>query len=98
MIDNDNLLNQLMQKFAEKCGPIFREIIFEAVSQLNVTPEQRNDDEHLMTLSETMAFFHCSKATLYNWRKSGKIKSFKIGGKLYYKKETLLKNLKERKF
>jgi predicted site-specific integrase-resolvase len=51
-----------------------------------------------MTLSETMAFFHCSKATLYNWRKSGKIKSFKIGGKLYYKKETLLKNLKERKF
>lgn len=92
----DPLLTLIAQAIANKVIPLFREMMAETISSI-IIPKEREEEE-LMSVTETLKFLHCSRATLSNWTRDGKIRSHKIGGKLYYKKEVLLKNLQERKF
>ena len=53
-------------------------------------------DEDLLTIAEAMSLLHCTRTTLYNWQKAGKIESYRIGQKVFFKKDNLLKSLKKR--
>ncbi|MFD0778957.1 helix-turn-helix domain-containing protein [Flavobacterium myungsuense] len=46
-----------------------------------------------MTRKETCEFFKIDSTTLWNWTNKGKIDSYGIGNRRYYKKEDLLNSL-----
>lgn len=49
----------------------------------------------LLTRKETTAFLKISLATLHRWTKDGLLRSYSLGGKVYYKQHELLHALKE---
>lgn len=61
----------------------------------------KNDDEanqqdlkdQLITRKQCKDFFQVTYVTLFNWKKRGILVPISIGGKVYYKKESILKLL-----
>ncbi|CAD5343561.1 hypothetical protein FLA105535_03560 [Flavobacterium bizetiae] len=47
----------------------------------------------LLTRSEACSFLKINMTTLWNWSKKGKIISYGIGNRVYYKKSELLESL-----
>jgi DNA invertase Pin-like site-specific DNA recombinase len=47
---------------------------------------QSNTPDEILTRSETAKLLKINLSTLYLWTKKGKIKSFGISGKVYYKR------------
>jgi excisionase family DNA binding protein len=97
MQDQDDLMTSMLNQFALILRPIIREIVVDSYSQLQL-PRIQKEEEDLMTVAEAMKYFNCSRATIFNWQRTKKITSYKLGGKLYFKKAVLTKNLKERRF
>ncbi len=54
-------------------------------------------DKDLLTRNEAKDFLNISLPTLNNWTKKGMIKSYGIGGRVYYKKNEILELLEELK-
>lgn len=54
-------------------------------------------DKDLLTRNEAKDFLKISLPTLNNWTKKGMIKSYGIGGRVYYKKNEILELLEELK-
>lgn len=44
------------------------------------------DKEKYLTFSETCEAFDCSSVTLHKWKREGKIKFYRMGGKIYFKR------------
>jgi len=42
--------------------------------------------EEYLTFSETCEAFDCSSVTLHKWKREGKIKFYRMGGKIYFKR------------
>ena len=49
--------------------------------------------DELLTRAETCRFLKINMTTLWNWSKKGKIISYGIGNRVYYKKSELLESL-----
>lgn len=47
-------------------------------------------ESKLFSRAETAEFLKISLVTLYEWTKNGILKSYKIGGRVYYKQEELI--------
>ena len=77
-IDPDQLISKIVEKVTEN--------VLEAIEA------QENDPDELFSefipKSEVRAKF-ASSSTLWNWEKQGKIKSYGIGGKRFYKRSEL---------
>jgi hypothetical protein len=67
---------------------VIREELLEVKKQF-----QEKDSEILMTRKETCKFFKIDSTTLWHWTNKGKIDSYGIGNRRYYKKEDLLNSL-----
>ncbi|WP_396212766.1 helix-turn-helix domain-containing protein [Flavobacterium sp.] len=67
---------------------VIREELLEVKKQF-----QEKDSEILMTRKETCEFFKIDSTTLWHWTNKGKIDSYGIGNRRYYKKEDLLNSL-----
>jgi excisionase family DNA binding protein len=46
--------------------------------------------EEYLNRQDTCSFLHCSLATLYNYQKSGRLPSLKIGRKVLFKKSDII--------
>ena len=54
---------------------------------------EKNQEEELLTVEETIKFLKCSKQALWNWRKNQILPSYRLGNRVYYKKSDILKKL-----
>jgi hypothetical protein len=64
-----------------------------AIQNLNVPP--KNDDQDIiLSRLETAQLLKISFTTLWKHTKNGKLKSYGIGNKVFYKKDEVLKSIK----
>lgn len=68
-----------------------RSIVNLEIQNLNNT--QSNPPDVLMSIEEVQAYLHVSKVTIHKWKKKGRIKSYRIGRKIYFKKNELLNSM-----
>jgi DNA invertase Pin-like site-specific DNA recombinase len=71
---------------------IIKEIIQDELKEVIKQPEKK-DSEVLLSRKETCEFLKISLTTLWQWTTKGKINSYGIGNRVYYKKVDLLNNL-----
>ena len=74
----------------------FEIIVKRAVSEalyFKYKVEEKNDNDYLLTRDEACKLLKISKTSLWKWSKNGRIKSYGIGNRVYYKKEELIKSL-----
>ena len=50
-------------------------------------------DDELLTREEACKFFKIDQSTLWSWTNKGKVKSYGIGNRRYYKRSELLQSL-----
>jgi len=97
MQDQDDIMMSILRHLAMMLRPMIHEIVFEAYRQVEDQKVEKVEED-LITISDAMKYYSCSRATIFNWIRDKKITSYKLGGKLYFKKDGLGKNLKERNF
>jgi excisionase family DNA binding protein len=56
--------------------------------------KEASQEETLLSREETADFLKISLVTLYQWTKSEILKSYRIGGRVYYKKDELMRKAK----
>jgi len=56
--------------------------------------KNKSRSKELLSRKEAAQFLSISLSTLKNWTYSKVIKGYKLGGKIYYKKQELMKSLK----
>ncbi|MGY0391197.1 helix-turn-helix domain-containing protein [Bizionia sp. KMM 8389] len=49
----------------------------------------KTEEEELLTIDEALIILKCSNQTLWNWRKSGIIPSYRLGNRVYIKKSDI---------
>ena len=76
----------------EELKQIIIEAIREELKEVNKQPEEK-DSEGLLSRKETCEFLKISLTTLWHWTNKGKIDSYGIGNKRYYKKVDVLNSL-----
>jgi hypothetical protein len=75
------------------------EIILERLERIEIAiqklelPPIKDDKEVLLSRIETATLLKFSLTTLWKHTKNGKIKSYGIGNRIYYKKEEVLKSI-----
>lgn len=67
-----------------------KEFIREELKSLN--KEQKNDND-ILSREQCKKFLGVSLTTLHNWNATGKLKSKKIGSRVYYNKQDVLNTL-----
>ena len=55
--------------------------------------QEKEQEEQLLTVDETLNFLKCSKQALWNWRKNGILPSYRLGNRVYYKKSDIFNKL-----
>ena len=55
--------------------------------------QEKEQEEQLLTVEETLKFLKCSKQALWNWRKNGILPSYRLGNRVYYKKSDIFNKL-----
>ncbi len=63
-------------------------------AQTQPQPPKTPEPEKPISQTEAVHFLGRSRQTLVKWRKKGAIKSYRIGGRIYYKRSELLEALK----
>jgi len=76
-----------------KSEELFNKIRQIVSCQLEKTELDKNIKEELFTRKQTAKFFDVAISTIHRWKKEGKINSYGIGGREYYRKEELLQSL-----
>lgn len=71
---------------------IIKEIIKEEFIDFKRNLEIKESDI-LLTRTETCELLKIDSSTLWHWTKKGKITSYGIGNRVYYKKDEVLKSL-----
>jgi len=71
---------------------IIKEVIQDELREMIKQPEEK-DLEGLLSRKETCEFLKISLTTLWKWTNKGKIESYGIGNRVYYKKTDLLNSL-----
>ena len=74
------------------------ELILEKLEKIEIEIQklnapQQNDDEILLSRLETAKLLKINLTSLWKHTKSGKLKSYGIGNRVFYKKDEVLKSL-----
>ena len=67
--------------------------IEKAIERLSTT--NKNEDEILLSRVETCELLKINYSILWKHTKSGKLTSYEIGNRVFYKKEEILKSIKK---
>lgn len=76
----------------EELRQIIKEVIREELLEVGKQLEEK-DSEVIMSRQETFEFLKINTSTLWRWTKNGKIDSYGIGNRRYYKKADVLNSL-----
>jgi len=80
--------NELQNAIIEEINQKFEEL---------KTSFQPKEPTELLTRSETSKLLKVNLTTLWNWTKQGKLVSYSIGNRVYYKRSEVLQSLIELK-
>jgi hypothetical protein len=74
------------------------ELILEKLERIEIAIEKlntpaKNDSETLLSRKETCELLRINFSSLWKHTKSGKLKSYGIGNRVYYKKEEVLNSI-----
>jgi excisionase family DNA binding protein len=61
---------------------------------LNDLPTSKSDDKELLTREEACKLLSINKTSLWKHTKSGRLKSYGIGNRVFYKKNELMESIK----
>ena len=82
---------QVFQLSIEELSTIIKEAV---ASEFNVSLKQKtlkNDDSNeLLTREEVCKMLKVSNTTLFNWNNEGILKNYKVGRRVYYKREDVI--------
>ena len=82
---------QVFQLSIEELSTIIKEAV---ASEFNVSLNQKtlkNDDSNeLLTREEVSKMLKVSNTTLFNWNNEGILKNYKVGRRVYYKREDVI--------
>ena len=88
VIEIENIsVDELTEIIAEKLVDKLEKRIATLISKQN--------DEELLTRTETVELLKINLTTLWNWTKKGKITAYGIGNRVYYKRGEIMKALVE---
>lgn len=77
----------------------FKELIEKTIKNelknFSIIPQPIQADE-LLNIEEAGKLLHVSKVTIHKWKKNKRIESYRIGRKIYFKKQELLDALMAR--
>lgn len=88
-----------MKKLRFEDLPETLEVVLEQLENIGATLKNINekvkkeDNNRLMTRYEEADYFKVSITTIHHWTKKGKLKSYGIGGRVYYKEVEIIKTL-----
>jgi excisionase family DNA binding protein len=74
----------------------FRELLSEVVRgefNLSYKPKEHEEPEELLNSSQTAKLLCVSKVTLHKWKLEGKVKSYRIGTRIRFKRAEVLEAL-----
>jgi hypothetical protein len=88
VIEIENIsVDELTEIIAEKLVDKLEKRIAMLISKQN--------DEELLTRTETVGLLKINLTTLWNWTKKGKLTAYGIGNRVYYKRGEIMKALVE---
>jgi len=76
------------EKLSEKMFNNVKSLLVDFKNSLPIS-----DPEELMSRAQTCKFLQIDSSTLWKWTKKGKLKSYGIGNRRYYKKREVLESL-----
>ena len=77
----------------EELLELIEEKIFNGLQKFNKIPQPIQTEE-LMSIDETCTFLRVSKVTIHKWKKQKLIVSYRIGRRVYFKKQELIKAMR----
>lgn len=87
------LFNKIAEPFINRIAIRTAEII-----QSNQTAySEQTEDDDLIVSKEACRLLKCTPVTLWRWEKKGRVKSYGICGKKYFKRSELLESLTQKK-
>ncbi len=51
--------------------------------------QQKKHQEQLLTRTETIQYLKVDSSTLWSWTRNGKLKAYRVGNRVYYKKNEI---------
>lgn len=86
-------LIQIENISVEELTEIIAEKLVDKLEKKIVTLISNQNDEELLTRSETAKILKVELTTLWSWTKKGKITAYGIGNRVYYKRGEIMKSL-----
>lgn len=70
------------------------EVLLEGIKEFLIqTSIEKENEEELLTISETCELLRVNKTTLWKHSKNGRLKKYGIGNRVYYKKNEVLASI-----
>ncbi len=88
-MENAIMLHNLTPNDLEE---LIRKVVIEQLEAFRKNTSTENPDE-LLTRAEACTLLKINMTTLWNWSKKGRIKSYGIGNRVYYKRGELMDSL-----
>lgn len=86
---------QLVQFSPEEFKALIKDGYREQLEDFKTQWSKKELENEILTREETCSFLDIDASTLARWTKKGKIQSFGISGRRYYKKSQIMASLKE---
>ncbi|MDF4204021.1 helix-turn-helix domain-containing protein [Maribacter sp. SA7] len=87
---NSILLHDLTH---EQLGNLIDDKLVNRLKQLKKDLDNKSSNDDLLTRDEACAFLKIDSSTLWSWTNKGKIISYAIGARRYYKRNELIESL-----
>ena len=88
-------LIQIENISVEELTEIIAEKLVDKLEKRIATLISKQNDEELLTRTETVELLKINLTTLWNWTKKGKLTAYGIGNRVYYKRGEIMKALVE---
>ncbi|MDO6392079.1 helix-turn-helix domain-containing protein [Pontibacter sp. BT731] len=88
----ESTVGKAIKSFLSLIIPVIKEAVKEAIPNQSPSPIEPN--EQFLNLKQAAVFMDCSKSTIRNRMKSGELKYYSSGRKLYFKKDDLIASAK----
>ena len=86
-------LVQIEDISVEELTEIIAEKLVDKLEKRIATLISNQNDDELLTRTETAKFLKVELTTLWSWTKKGKITAYGIGNRVYYKRGEIMKSL-----
>lgn len=86
-------LVQIEDISVEELSEIIAEKLVDKLEKKIATLISTQNDDELLTRTETAKILKVELTTLWNWTKKGKITAYGIGNRVYYKRGEIMKSL-----